>query len=192
MGVKQTSKMGLPDLSRQLTTVKSPDFRLKMARNLAEEARTKISDGFQAQRDPYGKAWAPLQNPGKKRRGGMILQASGRMAASVSTRPSVSGFRIDIPVTYAAPHQYGAQPHARAGRANPVGRSGRFISRRRAGSTKARSQRVAMHGAFIHSGIPQRQMVPMNSTGGLGPIWTPAFYSVANKLLTEHFRGAAP
>jgi len=191
MGVKQTSRMGLPDLNRKLAAVKSPSFRMRMARNLAEEARTQVSAGFQGQRDPYGKRWAPLQNPGKKRRGGMILQDSGRMAASVATRATTAGFRIDIPVVYAAPHQYGAKAHARRGRAIPVGRSGRFISHRRASSSKARSQRVAIHGGYTHGGIPQRQMVPMNSTGGLGPIWTPAFYSVANKLLDEHFRGAA-
>lgn len=191
MGVKQTSRMGIPDLTRRLAAVKSPGFRVQMARNLAEEARTQISDGFQGQRDPYGKSWKPLQNPGKDRRGGMILQDSGRMAASVSTRAHVSGFRIDIPVAYAAAHQYGAKAHARAGRAIPTSKRGRFISRRQASSAKGRSQRVAIHGGYTHGGIPQRQMVPMNSTGGLGPIWTPAFYAVANKLLNEHFRGAA-
>lgn len=31
--------------------------------------------------------------------------------------------------------------------------------------------------------IPQRQLLPMASTGGLGPIWGPAFYKEAGDLL---------
>lgn len=168
-----------------MASIRSPAFRMKMARNLAEEARTQVSDGFQQQRDPYGKKWQALTS-----RKGMILQDTGRMAASVSTSVSEKGFRLDIPVTYAAPHQYGARAHARKGGAIPQNRRGRFISRRRATSSKGRAQRVAIFGGYTHGGLPQRQMIPMNSTGGLGPIWTPAFHRVANKLLDAQARGA--
>lgn len=186
MGVKQTSRMSLGDIGRRLAAVKSPDFRLQVARVLAEEARTQVSDGFQQQRDPYGKAWAPL-----KYRRGMILQDTGRMAAAVATSATSYGFRIDIPIKYAAPHQYGARAHARRGGAIPQNRRGRFMSKRRAGEARGRAQKVAIFGAYTHGGIPQRQMIPMTSTGGLGPIWTAAFNRTATKLLDEHFKGAA-
>lgn len=186
MGVKQTSRMSLTGLSKRLEAVKSPSFRLRLARVLAEEARTQASDGFQQERDPYGRHWAPL-----KRRRGMILQDTGRMAAAVATTANAYGFRLDIPVKYAAPHQYGARAHARRGGAIPQTRGGRFMSKRKAGAARGRAQRVAIFGGFIHGGIPQRQMIPMTSTGGLGPIWTAAFNRVATKLLDEHFREAA-
>jgi phage virion morphogenesis protein len=189
MGVTKTSAMSLPDLRQRMAAVASPAFRDKMARNLAEEARTQVSNGFQGQRDPYGKRWEPLSNPPKKRRGGMVLQDTGRMAASVSTAVTSFGFRIDIPVKYAAPHQYGAKAHTRKGGAIPQSRGGRFISRRKAATSKQKAQRVAIFGAFVHRGIPQRQMIPMNSTGGRGPIWTPAFRAVSQLVIDNHARG---
>lgn len=186
MGVTKTSALGLPDLRKRMAGVTSPAFKIRMSQNLAEEARTQTSNGFQKQRDPYGKAWSPL-----KYRKGMALQLTGRMAASVSTLAHERGFRIDIPVTYAAPHQYGARAHARKGGAIPQGKRGRFISRRQAASAKSRAQRVAIFGGFTHGGIPQRQMIPMSSTGGLGPVWTRAFNEAAGTLLDRYARGAA-
>jgi len=186
MGVTKTSALGLPDLRKRMAGVTSSAFKMRMSRNLAEEARTQTSNGFQRQRDPYGKKWAPL-----KYRVGDILQKSGRMAASVATVAHARGFRIDIPVTYAAPHQYGARAHGRRGGAIPQNKRGRFVSRRRAASTKARAQRVALFGGYTHPGLPQRQMIPMASTGGLGPIWTRAFNETAKGLLDSYARGAA-
>lgn len=159
-----------------------------MARNLAEEARTQVSNGFQHQRDPYGKKWLPL-----KYRKGMALQDTGRMAASVSTSTSEHGFRLDIPVKYAAPHQYGAKIAARSNiRAQMLrgnyNKRGQF---RFAKKGKAALLVRAKRATFGEVGIPQRQMIPMNSTGGLGPIWTPAFHRVAGKLLDAQARGAA-
>jgi len=185
MGIEKRSAMGLPDLRKRMAGITSSGFRTTMAKNLAEEARHQVDDEFQQQRDPYGKKWAPIQ------RKGMILQKSGRMAASVATRATADGFRIDIPVAYAAPHQYGARAHGRRGGAIPVNRKGRFISRKKAGSANGRAQRVAIFGGYTHGGLPQRQMIPMNSTGGLGPIWTRAFNDVANKLLASYARGGS-
>jgi phage gpG-like protein len=143
MGVSKTSSKGLPDLRRQLAGLASPALKLRMATNLAEEARTQIANGFRAERDPYGKPWAPL-----KQRQGMILQDTGRMRASVATQATEDGFRIDMPVVYAPPHQYGR------------GRGGK--------------------------GLPQRQMIPMESTGGIGPIWGPAFDRTAKGILERY------
>jgi len=190
MPLKKTSRMGIPDISRRLRRVSSPEFKMRMARNLAEEARTQISDSFQRERDPYGKRWAP-----PKYRKGMALQDTGRMAASVATVANVNGFRIEIPVKYAAPHQYGAHiaPHSRLGRQviwnNP--KTGRFVkksTKRKAVIETTVNRRTYAKGITI----PRRQMVPMPSTGGLGPIWTPAFHRVAKKLFDEHFKGASP
>lgn len=143
MGVTQKSAMGLGQLRERLARLDSSELRLRMATNLAEEARTQVANGFRSERDPYGTPWKRLLH-----REGRILRDTGRMAASVATSASQKGFRIDIPVVYAATHQYGT------------------------------------------SRVPQRQMIPMESTGGLGPIWGPAFEETARDLLTKYAGGA--
>jgi phage virion morphogenesis protein len=154
MGVTKTSRMGLPELRKQLGGLASPAFRVTMARNLAEEARTQVANGFRGERNPYGIGWAPL-----KTRQGMILQDTGRLRASVATQATAAGFRIDMPVVYAAPHQYGSR--------KKKGRRGR-------------------------GRLPQRQMIPMESTGGLGPIWSAAFRETSQGLIDKYLaRGAA-
>ena len=184
MSLRQISKIGLPELQERMRFLRSPEFNVRMSKNLAEEARTQVSNGFQQQRDPYGKAWQPLS-----RRSGMILQDTGRMAAAVATQATASGFRIDIPVAYAAAHQYGVASHARAGRAAPLSRRGQFISRAHAGNIKARRQRLTFVRGFQHGGIPRRQMIPVTSTGGLGPIWTAAFNRAAGNVIDAAAKG---
>lgn len=186
MGIQRTSAVGLPELQRRMAGVLSPSFRMRVSRNLAAEARHQVDEGFRLERDPYGKKWAPLV-----RRKGMILQDKGRMAASVATEPNLNGFKIDIPVVYAGPHQYGTKPHARAGGAIPQNRRGRFISKRKAALRKGRAQRVAVFGAYTHGGIPQRQMIPMASTGGLGPIWTAAFNAATTEMIDSFARSGS-
>jgi phage gpG-like protein len=38
--------------------------------------------------------------------------------------------------------------------------------------------------------IPRRQMVPAPETGGIGPVWTPAFNKVTDALVKRRARGA--
>jgi|1185.fasta_scaffold00036_10 phage virion morphogenesis protein len=144
MGVTQKSAMGLGQLRERLARLSSSEMRLRMATNLAEEARTQVANGFRAERDPYGVPWKRL-----KYREGRILRDTGRMAASVATAATARGFRLDMPVEYAAVHQYGSKR------------------------------------------VPQRQMIPMDSTGGLGPIWGAAFEETARDLLEKYAGGDA-
>lgn len=188
MGVTQKTALGLPDLRKRMAGIAAPAFKLRMSQNLAEEARTQTSNGFQKQRDPYGKKWAPL-----KYRKGDILQLTGRMAASVATVAHTKGFRIDIPVTYAGPHQYGAKIAARSNVRAQVLR-GNYTKRGRfrfAKKGKAALLVRAKRASFGEVTIPQRQMLPMASTGGLGPIWTRAFNEASRTLLDAYARGAA-
>jgi phage virion morphogenesis protein len=136
--------MGLPELKERLAGLGSPPLRRLLAKNLAEEARTQVANGFRAERDPYGRPWKAI-----KYRQGMILQDTGRLRGSVATRATSAGFRIDMPVVYARVHQYG---------------SGR---------------------------MPQRQMIPMATTGGLGPIWADAFNETARLVLERYGKEGA-
>jgi len=93
----------LARIKRQLAAVKSKKLHREVSRQLAHEALTLIADGFRAETDPYGSAWAGL-----KRRTGRILQDTGRLRNSFTVREiTASGFRIGSAVQYAAFHQRG-------------------------------------------------------------------------------------
>ncbi len=180
-GVHQTSALSLDGLAKRMAGFGSSGFRRRMSANLAEEARTQVANGFRGQRDPYGNAWARL-----KHRVGQILRDTGRLAGSVATTSNTDGFRIDMPVVYAGPHQYGARIRAHTRKAVAVARGGKA----RAGRTKRSKVGVSFRAAHEHPGaaLPQRQMIPMASTGGLGPIWSAAFDKVALELIDAQAR----
>lgn len=175
VGLHHVSGPTLADLRRRFEVVQAAQFRAVLAQNLGEEARTQVANGFRAQRDPYGNPWAPL-----KRRKGKILRKTGRMAASVAVAPASSGFQLEITADYAPHHQYGTKPSQRAARGAKQNAKGRFVKASRSGYLL----RIKAH---TNPGIPQRQMVPMASTGGLGPIWSAAFDRVTAKMLREAF-----
>jgi phage gpG-like protein len=148
-GARQTKGIQLAELRARIAGLRDPAFRARLAQNLGEEARTQIADEFRAERDPYGKPWKPL-----KYRKGKILRKTGRMAGSVAVQPLAGGFRVDIPVDYAPPHQDGGKDKD-GNRTHP----------------------------------PQRQMLPEEETGGLGPIWSKAFDAVTDDVIRKHMQG---
>lgn len=140
----------------------------EVAKRLGAVSIKLLADEFRQGRDPYGAAWLATQ------RGNPPLRRSGRMAGSVTAQPNGPTVKVTIGTTYARYHQDGTGPHPRKGGAIPVNRRGRFASKRKL-SQKATSQGVRVFGAYTHGGIPRRQMLPTQSTGGLGPVWSAAF-----------------
>lgn len=69
-------------------------------------------DNFADQSGPLGK-WPALKNPPEKRKDGQILQASGRLAASIRPFHSATEAGIGTNAIYAAIHQFGGKtkPH---------------------------------------------------------------------------------
>lgn len=175
VGLHHVSGPTLVDLRRRMEAVQAAQFRVALAQNLGEEARTQVANGFRGERDPYGQPWAPL-----KRRKGKILRDTGRMAASVAVSQVGAGFQLEITADYAPNHQYGTKPHKVAARAAKQNARGRFVKKSRTGYLL----RIKEH---ENPGIPQRQMVPMAQTGGLGPIWAGAFDKVTTKMLRDTF-----
>ena len=96
-------------------------------------------------------------------RKGTPLIDKGQMRQSISAEATINGFRLRIGTVYAVIHQYGART-------------------RKATRAKSRA-RVGF--------VPQRQMVPMKETGGLGQIWLGAFNETAAKLIHDRVKGAA-
>jgi phage gpG-like protein len=83
----------------------TPSVLKDVVENLAEEALELVKEGFETERDPDGRKWAPL-----KYRSGKILQDTGRLKNSWHRKAaSKKGFTIGSGVAYAAPHQTGTK-----------------------------------------------------------------------------------
>jgi phage gpG-like protein len=84
----------------------APDTLQTMSRNMAEEALELVAQGFEHQKDPYGRPWKDKQTPD----GRLILGGkTGRLRRGWHlTRAGKEGFSIGPSVDYAAHHQFGA------------------------------------------------------------------------------------
>jgi phage gpG-like protein len=158
------SGVSMQQLQRKLAQLaRSGTVPKALHQNLAQEARKQVFDEFKQGRDPYGRAWA------KTIRGGVILAKSGRLRNSLRPVATSVGFTITTPVVYAAVHQHGAVIHPNKAKALRFKVNGQWVTKR-----------VVL--------IPRRQYLPERSTGGLGPIWTPAFRRVINSYVRTFMR----
>jgi phage gpG-like protein len=158
---------GLRKLRDKIAQLTTAGFRQELAQVLAAAALKQVADEFRESRDPYGRPWAPLAW-----RKGLPLLLTGRMRNAVAVEPRANGFKLSIATVYAKVHQDGARVRRgrlAAGFSGPASRSSR--------------SRVGF--------IPQRQMVPERSTGGLGPIWLAAFNREAESLIRRRLQVAA-
>lgn len=176
----------LAKMRRKIGDIGKSRFKEECGQVLAGTALKLIADGFRSERDPYGKSWPPL-----KHRNGKILRDTGRLANSYIATPTGDGLRIRTNVHYAAIHQYGATVKEHKRDSSILYRSAKtrkFVSSKRAlkkGGLLRKNIAAYMlpsrtQGEFT---IPQRQMVPMEETGGVGPIWGRAFRRDANKFI---------
>lgn len=85
------------------------DAMKAIAASLADE----VEENFEQQGRPR---WQALKNPSEKRQGGRILQDSGQLAASISTRSNRNMAMVGTNKVYGAIHQFGGQ----AGRGRKV------------------------------------------------------------------------
>jgi phage gpG-like protein len=101
VSVTGTGTVELEELSKQL---KDLQLKQRMLSAAAAEARTQVMLGFQAERDPDGIPWKPLQ-----RRKGKILRDTARMSNSFTARPTTTGFMVGNNVEYTKYHQKGTK-----------------------------------------------------------------------------------
>lgn len=144
--------------------------RVRLQRLLGQAAVAQASLGVRAGRDPYGRAWAPLTS-----RTGRPLRrtGSGIQRAWASGRETKVSFVLGSRARYLATHQYGAR-----------------IRPRRCRVLSFRTERWGLVRARMVV-IPRRQLVPEQSTGGLGVRWLAAFERAVHRLLTELFSAKA-
>ncbi len=103
---------GLDELKARLAHLATPTFRRNMSRVLAQEAYRLIEKGFQAKRDPYGRAWPDLTS-----RTGMPLQKDGHLLSGLAPKADEHGFTVTSVHPGAAVHQYGAVIRPKNGKA---------------------------------------------------------------------------
>jgi phage virion morphogenesis protein len=94
----------LTALIRQLEQV--PALKRDVLRVIAEDARTRVDEGFAASRSPEGAAWRPLARA-RRRGAGRPLLDTGRLRASITYQVTANGFLLKTTLVYAATHQYG-------------------------------------------------------------------------------------
>lgn len=191
MGLKEQRPGQLEQLRQRVDRLTQAGFRRWLMQLLSAAAMKQVADEFRGERDPYGNAWqqlAPTTRKAGKRDKAKILRLTGIMAASAAAVPSTDSFTFTM--AFPAPvHQHGAfvAPHSRLGRAHTEMRSGparrdrgtgRFLRPEKA-AILVRAKRATYANGIT---IPQRQILPMKSTGGLGPIWAKAFNTEARNL----------
>lgn len=171
----------LSGLMRGFRVLESPAFRQRLNGQLAEEARTQVSESFEQGVDPYGRPWLPSG------RGGQTLRDTGRLLSSIApSGVTVEGFRLSTNVKYAAIHNYGGIIRAKT----PKG----LVFRLRVGTTfvGAKGQRLQRRrGLFrwvrvMQVRIPRRTFIPIGNR--LGYRWTAAFRDVI-RLMTQDAMG---
>ena len=174
----------LEDLIRRTRSLGDRRFRAEMSQQLGHEALALTQNCFEAERDPYGRRWPPLKNPGRRRRGGRILRDTARLVSSINMQSSHASFRLQTSVRYAAIHNFGGS----------VGRSrGQFNYHRRKGRKAGRFVRAGTVGAKVSYakpysiGIPRRMFIP--EPGRIPPRWQAAFIRTGRGVFRDYFGG---
>lgn len=156
----------------------TPHVLVTVSEQLAEETIDLIREGFEQQRDPFGRKWkehAPLTQ--LVRPGGRILEDSGGLKAAWH-RVSATGkqFQVGNAKKYAWWMQRGTGIYGpRKRRIVPVNAKVLRIPIKAGGAVKVHSVK----------GAPPRRMTPARK---LPPKWAARYVDTAQEVLTELFR----
>jgi phage gpG-like protein len=192
-GVQLRGGADLSKLGRALQLVRSSDFKRGLFKQLSVEALVQVVLSFDREQDPYDRKWAPIRNPGKRRRGGKVLSDTGRLRNSFRASASDRTFVVNSKVAYAAIHNYGGTLKRRAQPVNAD--TGRFIRRTQAATRLRQNQlqgrRAAVALRFLGEGaIPARPFLPQ--PGRLGKRWTEAFTDISDAYLARALNKRPP
>ena len=199
-------KQTMADIRRSLEGLKLGAYVPRLAQLVSLGGVKLTMDTFRNQRDPYGRAWAPLarersrdkkarlrvESHGKKSRGQKILIDTARMRNSTTAIQMGRSGGVAIPTGYAAVHQDGAHiaPHTRLkSYGNVTYRSGnRFVSQRDAANARSRGNSVTAgrYNRTYAQGItiPRRMMLP-DPAMGLPSTWKKMIGRESVGLLTR-------
>ena len=172
------------------TGADSDEFKRGLFTVCAAAAQDALDNQFIKSIDPYGKKWKPLVHPSQRRGGASAkpLLDTGRLSTSFSRHITDDGFVIETNLAYAPVHQYGAfiPPHTKLYRALAFDKNGRFISVRTAKGRKKADRYWLGHVTYGKGiRIPQRQMIPMEETGGIGDAWGKGINEAAEQFVKD-------
>ncbi len=178
----------LRGMIQQIAHLRSSDARASFGEALGRAALEEVEAQFARGADPYGEGWQPLAQGRRS-----PLQGSGRLRRSFRVEVTTDGFRLTTPVEFFGVHQLGATIPARQSAGGQElsfsPRSGRLLRASRVRKLKlvyistARAHKV---GQIV---IPQRQVVPEASTGGLGgSAWGERLNNAARAWMREQMR----
>jgi phage gpG-like protein len=167
MPLRHVGGMTTAQLRDMVKSVGGSSFHGELTAAMAATAHRELLRGFQLSRDPYGKAWAPVDRfqflkggrQGPARRGKPLI-VTGELRASAVVAPTSDGLTIGLASDHAAPHQFGTK------------------GRKRKASAR-RARKAAAAGA---GGIRRRQMIPTAEDGGLG-LWKAPLDETAKKVM---------
>jgi hypothetical protein len=157
---------------------RAPDALKVVSEQLAEATLELIREGFELERDPYGKKWARHSRLTRKLRpGGRVLADKGGMKAAWHRKSAArDAFEVANAKSYTIFHQEGTGAH---------GPSGQPIK-----PVRAKALRIpAGNGAVFLSqvaGVKKRRMVPTN--GRIPKSWQARYVETAQEVLAEIFR----
>lgn len=136
-------------------------FRTTLAQRLSATAVKLVADEFRGSKDPYGKPWAPVvRNDARTRKAKRRRAKAGKPIRA--DKPLVNTGRMKNSVN--------GQPYGVGFRISiPV--------------VYAKTHQ------YGRGAIKQRQMLPEDNTGGLGPKWKVAFARETAKVAREMFEG---
>lgn len=157
MGVTLRNPLDLRDLQQRLKDAARGKFIPELGRRVAAALMKEVADEFRHSRNPYGKPWAPLARERARN-----LRANRRRAAK-------------------------GKPPRRSKPLIDTGRMRGSVIARAVGSEVRVSIPVdyASYHQYGTRTIPQRQMLPEASTGGLGPRWTLAIRKETEAVLQK-------
>lgn len=170
-------------LADQFRSLAGPD-RVVLQKRLGQDAIREAQEGVRKSRDPYGNTWAPLTS-----RTGQPLRRTGNNIQRSWTAggETPDSFRFGSRFRYLATHQYGAVIRPVRAKALRFGVEGQAIY----ASTSRGIRQVGAESRFVYARkvtIPRRQLVPEQSTGGIGPKWMKSFAAVVNRYVREKMK----
>jgi phage gpG-like protein len=155
-----------------------PSSLRTVSQQLAEETIELVHEGFEKQRDPYGRKWKKHSKLTQRiRPGGRILEDDGHLKSSWFVKGVGEGnFEVASAKAYAAFHQYGTGIYGP--KKKPIR------------PTKAKALAIPVGNGVIFlrqvRGAPKRRMVP--DDGRLPKVWADRYVETAQEVLTEIFR----
>ncbi len=177
--------------------VADSEVRMKISQRLGAAAMKQLNDEFRQERDPYGKAWAPLSST--NRRIAAHAEKLSKAEASLGRAQKFSA-KLRANTSYAGTNVASIREEKATARVDKLRKkhplilqdTGRMRNSFSAQPTSTGFQVVtsvdyAKYHQYGTKHMPRRQLIPETNTGGLGPLWGSALETEATTIIQQLF-----